>query len=62
MIYNIKKKHQTKMLIVILFHWLIYFGGFFFYILTGKFSDVISPTFKTASHQFSSSEILEWSS
>lgn len=32
---------------------------FFFYILTGKFSDVISPTFKTASHQFSSSEILE---
>lgn len=30
-----------------------------FYILTGKFPNVISPTFKTASQQLTFSDILE---
>lgn len=56
--YNIKKTSNKN----VNSHFILLtdiFWGFFFYILTGKFSDVISPTFKTASHQFSSSEILE---
>lgn len=56
--YNIKKTSNKN----VNSHFILLtdiFWVFFFYILTGKFSDVISPTFKTASHQFSSSEILE---
>lgn len=56
--YNIKKTSNKN----VNSHFILLtdiFWVFFFYILTGKFSDVISPTFKTACHQFSSSEILE---
>lgn len=56
--YNIKKTSNKNVnshfILLTDIFWVV-----FFYILTGKFSDVISPTFKTASHQFSSSEILE---